>query len=503
MCGRFKQVRIDEDPIDEAEEPEDEAEEPDDDSDRDDEEYDPANESGTDSDASEDLDDDLIEFTTAERAVDATASLVARESDLARVDELGKNSFYNSKEELVLAVGLWNMKQGIEAKVDRSDQGRLYFKCKPSKKCKFHLRASCHGEEMWGVHKFKELSCEGELGRLKPIKAHLNVVAAYVAKRIRDDGEIIKPKSIVAELIREFGVIIKYGVALRARNLGLEMIYGRIDDSFLLLPKYLHALQQANPGTLIDLEVDENYWFKYLFVALGASISPFYFHLRPVIVVDGTHLKGKNNGILFVAVAKDGNEQVFPLAFGVGPIENDESWKSFLSHVRQACGQPNNLIVVSDAHISIANAVKSELSNATHGICYYHLLNKIKGYGQAVVELFRQAAYAYEHSEFTRTMSSMAQLKPMAYEKLMRVGPEKWARSQCPVNRYSFLTSNAAKSLNARLLWARRLPICSMLEAIRIVLEHWFNDRLAAAQESDDILALPSHSALLCRVRLY
>ncbi|XP_057808546.1 uncharacterized protein LOC131023027 [Salvia miltiorrhiza] len=85
-------------------------------------------------------------------------------------------------------------------------------------------------------------------------------------------------------------------------------------------------------------------------------------------------------------------------------------------------------------------------------------------------------------------MSAMAQLKPAAYGKLMRVGPEKWARSQSPLTHYSFLTSNAAEALNARLLWARRLPICSMLEAIRMVLEQWFNDRLASAEESDDLL---------------
>ncbi|XP_057770948.1 uncharacterized protein LOC130990736 [Salvia miltiorrhiza] len=132
--------------------------------------------------------------------------------------------------------------------------------------------------------------------------------------------------------------------------------------------------------------------------------------------------------------------------------------------------------------------------------------NKIKGYGQAVVELFRQAAYAYTDSEFSRATSAMAQLKPAAYGKLMRVGPEKWARSQSPVTHYSFLTSNAAEALNARLLWARRLPICSMLEAIRMVLEQWFNDRLASAEESDDLLtpeATQKISAEISKSRRY
>ncbi|XP_057809113.1 uncharacterized protein LOC131023586 [Salvia miltiorrhiza] len=408
VCGRLNDVRTDDEPEHEAEGSVASG----DDDDSDDEEFDPALEVGTASDASEDLlDDDLIDFTETERAgwirqptaetgdltnwlvplipVDASASLVARESDPSRVDDLQKNSFYNSKDDLIIAVGLWNMKRGTETKVVRSDPGRVYFSCKHSDNCNFDLRASVHGRGMWRVHKLKEHSCEGDLRTAKKIKAHSKVVAAFVANRIRDDGEVIKPKSIMAELVRDFGIKIKYDVALRARNLGMDMIYGRVDDSFLLLPRYLYALKEANPGTVYDLDVDVDCRFKHLFVALWASISPFYFHLRPVIVVDGTHLKGKNSGILFVAVTKDGNEAVFPLAIGVGPIENDESWKWFMSHLRGACGEPDNLLIM-------------------------------KGYGPGVAELFRQAAYAYEQSDYTRAMSAMAALKPKAYEKLLR-----------------------------------------------------------------------------------
>ena len=38
--------------------------------------------------------------------------------------------------------------------------------------------------------------------------------------------------------------------------------------------------------------------------------------MRPVIAVDGTHLKGRFGGTMFVATAQDGNEQVYPVAFG-------------------------------------------------------------------------------------------------------------------------------------------------------------------------------------------
>ncbi|XP_057803443.1 uncharacterized protein LOC131018755 [Salvia miltiorrhiza] len=250
-------------------------------------------------------------------------------------------------------------------------------------------------------------------------------------------------------------------------------------------------LRQSNPGSLVEWKVDPDGRFKHLFVALAASVSCFMFNLRPVIVVDGTHLKGKNRGILFVAVTKDDNESLFSLAYGVGPKENDELWMYFMSFIRRVYGQANPLLIVSDQHISIANAIRNELPNATHGLWYYHLQNNLKHYGKTVVELYRQAAFAYEKSDFTRAMNALKVMKRAAYDKLMRIGLEIWARSMCPipVRRYIFMTSNAAEAFNARLLWARRLSICSMLETIRLVIKKWFSERLRAAQQSEESLS--------------
>ncbi|XP_057770752.1 uncharacterized protein LOC130990542 [Salvia miltiorrhiza] len=209
------------------------------------------------------------------------------------------------------------MKQGKEYSVTKSDSRRIYFKCKHLDKCPFKLSASSQDGSIWGVYKFtNEHSCDGDLGRVKRIKAPAKVVATYLAQKIHNDCEILKPKAIQLELQREFGVQIKYDVSLRARNRATEMVYGRHDQSFEMLPKYLYKLRQSNPGSLVEWEVDPDGRFKHLFVALAALASCFIFNLRLVIVVDGTHLKGKNRGILFVAVTKDGNESLFPLAYG-------------------------------------------------------------------------------------------------------------------------------------------------------------------------------------------
>ena len=89
-------------------------------------------------------------------------------------------------------------------------------------------------------------------------------------------------------------------------------------------------LEKENSGTVTKLLMDEKNKFKYAFVSLSPSITGFKECCRPIIVIDGTHLKGKFRGVLFVAATKDSNEQIYPIAFGVDDKENDRSWSWFL-----------------------------------------------------------------------------------------------------------------------------------------------------------------------------
>jgi len=59
-----------------------------------------------------------------------------------------------------------------------------------------------------------------------------------------------------------------------------------------------------------------------MFMALAASIDGFNY-IRKVVIVDGTHLRGKYDGCLLTASSQDGNYQVFPLAIAVVDGEND------------------------------------------------------------------------------------------------------------------------------------------------------------------------------------
>ena len=60
--------------------------------------------------------------------------------------------------------------------------------------------------------------------------------------------------------------------------------------------------------------------------------------MRPVIAVDGIHLKGLYRGTMFVATCLDGNNQLYPLAIGVMDSENNDTWEWFMTKLHGVIG---------------------------------------------------------------------------------------------------------------------------------------------------------------------
>jgi hypothetical protein len=106
-----------------------------------------------------------------------------------------------------------------------------------------------------------------------------------------------------------------------AKQKAIANIYGDWGESYQLLPKFMKALINSNPGTQVEWET---YWsadagsavFESVLWAFGPSIQGFV-HCRPVISIDATHLYGKYEGKLMIAMATDANNGIYPLAFAV------------------------------------------------------------------------------------------------------------------------------------------------------------------------------------------
>ncbi|XP_016581787.2 uncharacterized protein LOC107879218 [Capsicum annuum] len=70
-------------------------------------------------------------------------------------------------------------------------------------------------------------------------------------------------------------------------------------------------------------------------------------------------------------------------------------------------------------------------------------------------------------------MSKIAKVDQRVKECLEEAGYEKWARCHSPINRGRMMTSNIAECINGCLVEARKLPILSFLEEVRILFTAW------------------------------
>ncbi|KAL5560647.1 hypothetical protein UlMin_036858 [Ulmus minor] len=231
--------------------------------------------------------------------------------------------------------------------------------------CSWRVRAKrLEGSGYWMVTKYeRKHTCTTDFKKVRYRQATSWVVGECVKKRLINPGRVFKPRDVIDDMKRKFGVDISYSVAWRGRE----------------------------------------YVFKYLFIAFDASIKGFQY-CRPIVSIDATHMKGKYRGVLFMAVCHDANQQIFLLAFGIGDSENDAAWTWFLRRIKDVFGERPGHVIVSDRHRSINNAVKEVFPNAFHGICMYHLLNNLKNkFKTKTKELeqhYIQTAKAYNLQEF-------------------------------------------------------------------------------------------------------
>ncbi|KAK2659297.1 hypothetical protein Ddye_005830 [Dipteronia dyeriana] len=85
-----------------------------------------------------------------------------------------------------------------------------------------------------------------------------------------------------------------------------------------------------------------------------------------VITVDGTHLKGRFRGTMFVATVQYGNEQVYPIAFGYDDSDYNLSWEWFLDCLKGALCHIDDQVFISDRHASIEVGISKLFPYATH-----------------------------------------------------------------------------------------------------------------------------------------
>ncbi|KAI3761978.1 hypothetical protein L1987_52401 [Smallanthus sonchifolius] len=388
---------------------------------------------------------------------------------------------FKNKEELKLELGKICITECFEYKVERSSKTRFEASCL-NDGCEWRIRAyMIENTDVFQVRYFKDQHTCSRTQTYPHIRqANKKVLGNLIKDQFKDSGRIYRPNDIVTDIKEKYKIDISYSQGWRAKSFALELLTGSPEDSFARLPVYCHNLKKTNPGTVTHTLTDAAGRFEMFFIALGVAIRSFVGYLRPLVIIDGAHLKGKFLGTMFLAVGMDGNNQILPIAYGVGKTESGESWSWFLSRLKDCIGENPNLAIISDRAASIAQAIRDVFPHAYHGLCCRHLMMNLntKARSKKTFEcLWWKTCKAYRVSEFNEGMRLICAAGPTIYNTLVNIGFEKWARAHSSGQRYNVMTSNSAESINALSVNARKLPIIKLIEFFRESLQKWYYNR--------------------------
>ncbi|XP_065626133.1 uncharacterized protein LOC136066181 [Quercus suber] len=298
-----------------------------------------------------------------------------------------------------------------------------------------------------------------------------------------------------------------------AKQKAIGKLFGNWEESYQRLQKLLMAYIDMDPTTQVfyrttSTDEDDTVLLNYVFWSFGPSIDGFKY-CKPVISIDGTHLYGKYQGKLLVAMATDANNKVFPLAFAVVDCESGPSWRWFLQCLRDTIGHvipDDGICIISDRHLGIKNAIANwprgddGKTRVFHRYCLRHVASNFNTHFQnsTLKSTCLKAGYATQVVKFDTIMESIKQVEMEAirnkkkvtgkdgkeknqdylpYTYLMSESVDMWTQSHDGGRRFGAMTTNISECFNGVLKGARGLPIAALVEFTWSKLVEYFHDR--------------------------
>lgn len=215
-----------------------------------------------------------------------------------------------------------------------------------------------------------------------------------------------------------------------------------------------------------------------LYICFGACKEGFLLGCRPLIGLDGCHLKGsQKGGQLLSAVGIDANNNMFPIAFSIVEGELKDTWKWFLQQLDDDLSiseNPHSWTIMSDKQKGLLPAVDEVLRNVEHRFCARHMhanFQKDGFSGNTLEQHFWAVCKATTEADFNNRMEELRKLNPNAADWLSTRESRHYCRaffSTFP--KCDMLLNNLCESWNSSILNFRDKNILTMCEGIRMYL---------------------------------
>ncbi|KAL6494833.1 hypothetical protein OROGR_031633 [Orobanche gracilis] len=185
--------------------------------------------------------------------------------------------------------------------------------------------------------------------------------------------------------------------------------------------------------------------------------------------VNETWIKGE----LLVAMGKDANNQMFPIAWAVVEKEDQHTWGWFLNLLGRDIKMEKGAgwTIMSDQQKGLEHAVKDLFPDIYHRNCARHIYANFRKRGFTGVNFrryFWAAAKSTTLDGFEKNMEKIKALSEQGYKHLMDREPTRWCKAFFPVDcTCDSVDNNICESFNFWIIEAIYNPLISRLEAIR------------------------------------
>ncbi|XP_070018058.1 uncharacterized protein [Nicotiana sylvestris] len=238
--------------------------------------------------------------------------------------EVMAGQVYKDKAILKKVIENYAIAQRFQFRVDRSNAVR--FKA-----------SSINKSELFKVREFIDNhTCPLKDKVYEQRQASNSLICGMIRPKLTNHNRKYTPKDIIDDVKSDLGVYVSYMLAWRAKEKAKNFLRGEPADSYKKLPGYLYTMDMTYPGSHIRMGFD---------------------HCRPIVVVDGSHLKSYYTGTFVSASTLDGAGHILPLAYGVIDSENDTAWRWFFEQFKIAYGDRENMCIISDRNESIIKSV--------------------------------------------------------------------------------------------------------------------------------------------------
>ncbi|KAE8658728.1 hypothetical protein F3Y22_tig00116970pilonHSYRG00109 [Hibiscus syriacus] len=274
---------------------------------------------------------------------------------------------------------------------------------------------------------------------------------------------------------KDYGFKARYAQVWRGLESAKEKPQVPYDEGYNQLPSLFKQIFENNPGSIATLVTREDLSFHLLFVALQASLHGFRNGCRPLLFLDIVTIKSEYQSELLTATALDGNEGIFPVAFAVVDVVNDDNWHWFLLQLKSALSIFQPITFVADRQVGYLKPISMIFKNSHHGYCLYRLIEGLKGdfsgscteeVLQLIITHFYDAARATTLNGFRKSIENIRNISPEACEWILQSGPEHWSNALFQGSRYGHFSSNIAETFYS---WVTKLPIIPIAKLIETI----------------------------------